>query len=71
MHARGGYYWISDITDVQAKMNELEAQLGSSERLAEFRTQRKKLVEDVNNVSEKYKLRTGSSFISLSGRRTM
>ncbi|PBK72125.1 hypothetical protein ARMSODRAFT_953815 [Armillaria solidipes] len=53
MHARGGYYWFSDITDVQAKMNELEAQLGSSERLAEFKTQRKKLVEDVNNDAER------------------
>ncbi|PBL01641.1 hypothetical protein ARMGADRAFT_1071171 [Armillaria gallica] len=55
MHARGGYYWISDITDVQAKMNELEAQLGSSERLAEFRTRQKKLVEDVNNDAERCK----------------
>ncbi|KAK0490240.1 hypothetical protein IW261DRAFT_1431022 [Armillaria novae-zelandiae] len=45
IHARGGYYWISDITDVQAKIDELK----SSEHLAEFRTQRKKLVEEVNN----------------------
>ncbi|KAK0448180.1 hypothetical protein EV421DRAFT_1900824 [Armillaria borealis] len=52
-HSRGGYYWISDITDVRAKMNESEAQLGSSERLAEFKTQRKKLVEDANNDAER------------------
>ncbi|KAK0231599.1 hypothetical protein IW262DRAFT_1527627 [Armillaria fumosa] len=49
IHARGGYYWISDIMDIQAKMNEL----GSSERLAEFRTQQKKLVEDVDNDAER------------------
>ncbi|KAK0448172.1 hypothetical protein EV421DRAFT_115640 [Armillaria borealis] len=55
MHSRGGYYWIFDITDVHAKMNELEAQLGSFERLAEFRTQRKKLFEDVNNDAERCK----------------
>ncbi len=71
MHSPGGCYWISDIADVHAKMNDLEAQLGSFERLAEFRTERKKLVENANNVSEKYKLRTWSLFISLSGRGTM
>ncbi|PBL01646.1 hypothetical protein ARMGADRAFT_1071176 [Armillaria gallica] len=36
-------------------MNELEVQLGSFERLAEFRTQRKRLVEDVNNGAERCK----------------
>ncbi len=47
--ARSGYYWISDIIDIQAKLKELEAQ---PERLTEFQTERKELVEDINRVSE-------------------
>ncbi|PBK72123.1 hypothetical protein ARMSODRAFT_953812 [Armillaria solidipes] len=54
MCARRGYYWISDIADVEAKIKELEADLGSSERLAEFRTERKKLVEDMTKGAWKY-----------------
>ncbi|KAK0227134.1 hypothetical protein EDD85DRAFT_1027217 [Armillaria nabsnona] len=46
MRARSGYYWIPDITDIQVKIKELEAQ---PERLAKFRTERKTLVEDMNN----------------------
>ncbi|SJL01060.1 uncharacterized protein ARMOST_04376 [Armillaria ostoyae] len=41
-----GYYWISDITDIQGKIKELESRPGSSKPLIEFRTNRKKLVED-------------------------
>ncbi len=48
MRARSGYYWIPDIIDIQVKIKELEAQ---PERLAKFRTERKTLVEDMNNVS--------------------
>ncbi|KAK0455645.1 uncharacterized protein EV420DRAFT_1552462 [Desarmillaria tabescens] len=47
MCAYNGYYWISDITDIQAKIKELEVGPGSSERLANFRKERKKLVEDM------------------------
>ncbi|KAK0227133.1 hypothetical protein EDD85DRAFT_854986 [Armillaria nabsnona] len=43
--ARSGYHWISDIIDIQAKLKELEAQ---PERLTEFQTERKELVEDIN-----------------------
>ncbi len=50
MCARRGYYWISDIADVEAKIKELKADPGSSKRLAEFRTERKKLVEDMTKV---------------------
>ncbi|KAK0490239.1 hypothetical protein IW261DRAFT_1587781 [Armillaria novae-zelandiae] len=50
MCARGGYYWISDIAEVEAKIKELEADPGSSKHLAEFRTERKKLVEDMTRV---------------------
>ncbi len=50
MCARRGYYWISDIADVEAKIKELKADPGSSKRLAEFRTERKKLVEDLTKV---------------------
>ncbi|KAG7441586.1 uncharacterized protein BT62DRAFT_474258 [Guyanagaster necrorhizus] len=44
-HARSGYYWISDIMDTQARMKELEVQ---PQRLAEFRTERKNLVEGIS-----------------------
>ncbi|SJL01042.1 uncharacterized protein ARMOST_04358 [Armillaria ostoyae] len=43
--ARSGYHWISDIIDIQAKLKKLEAQ---PERLTEFQTERKELVEDIN-----------------------
>lgn len=48
---REDHYWMLDITDIQAKITELEAQPGSSKRLAEFRVERKTLVEDLNKVS--------------------
>ncbi|KAK0448191.1 hypothetical protein EV421DRAFT_116483 [Armillaria borealis] len=54
MCARRGYYWISDIADVEAKIKELEAEPGSSKRLAEFRTERKKLVKDMTKGAWKY-----------------
>ncbi|KAK0231601.1 hypothetical protein IW262DRAFT_1345245 [Armillaria fumosa] len=55
MYARRGYYWISDITDVEAKIKELKANPGSSKRLAEFRTERKKRVEAMTRDAWKYK----------------
>ncbi|KAK0227130.1 hypothetical protein EDD85DRAFT_854964 [Armillaria nabsnona] len=54
MRAHRGYYWISDIADVEAKIKELEADPGSYKRLAEFRTERKKLVEDMTKGAWKY-----------------
>ncbi|KAK0455627.1 uncharacterized protein EV420DRAFT_1644412 [Desarmillaria tabescens] len=48
MCVRGGYYWISDITNVQAKMKQMEVGHETSERLADFRTERKKMVEGMN-----------------------
>ncbi len=37
--------------DIQAKMEELKAGPGSSKRLADFRTDQTKLVEDMDKVS--------------------
>ncbi|PBK72124.1 hypothetical protein ARMSODRAFT_1016102 [Armillaria solidipes] len=50
---REDHYWILDITDIQAKITELEAQPGSSKHLAEFRMERKTLVEDLNKHAER------------------
>ncbi len=51
MRSSSGYYWISDIVNIQGEIKELESQPGSSEPLIEFRTNRKKLVEDTYKVS--------------------
>ncbi|KAK0432498.1 hypothetical protein EV421DRAFT_1910878 [Armillaria borealis] len=53
LRARKGYYWISDITDIQAKIKELEADPGSSKRLAAFRMERKELVEVVTKGAKR------------------
>ncbi|PBL01631.1 hypothetical protein ARMGADRAFT_222874 [Armillaria gallica] len=46
MRSSSGYYWIPDVVDIQGEIKELESQPGSSEPLIEFRTSRKKLIED-------------------------
>lgn len=53
LRARKGYYWISDITDIQAKIKELEADPRSSKRLAAFRMERKELVEVVTKGAKR------------------
>ncbi|KAK0222618.1 hypothetical protein EDD85DRAFT_960244 [Armillaria nabsnona] len=53
LRARKGYYWISDITDIQAKIKELEADPGSSKCLAAFRMERKELVEVVTKDAKR------------------
>ncbi|PBL01630.1 hypothetical protein ARMGADRAFT_1071161 [Armillaria gallica] len=55
--AREDHYWILDITDIRAKITELEAQPGSSKRLAEFRMERTTLVEDLNKHAERCEVR--------------
>ncbi|KAK0453018.1 uncharacterized protein EV420DRAFT_1645547 [Desarmillaria tabescens] len=51
--SRKGYYWISDITEIQAKIKELEADPGFSKYLAVFRMERKKLVDVVTKDAKR------------------
>ncbi|KAK0227114.1 hypothetical protein EDD85DRAFT_854892 [Armillaria nabsnona] len=49
-----GSYWISDVTDIQAKIEELKVDPESSKRLVDFRTDQKKLVEDMDKDVGRY-----------------